>query len=220
MENDNDVTADSSTAGDGATQTSKQVPVENRVAELSRKTEKKLNDLASKLDQLVSYVDSQRAPKTTINLDADIDPKAYVDARVNQVYKEQIKEKQKESWAKALEIYPELDPENELYDEKFFKLADREFSRYREDDIESPLTAAESAARKLGLYEKRKDEHYRRDDSRRSRILGEGGSSSKETKKEQAPKMNASLLKRFFNIDAKKLEQRIKSDPNRYGKGD
>lgn len=219
-END-DVVADSSTAASDAGQSaSKSVPVENRIAELNRKTEKKFNDLASKIDQLMSFVNQAQTPKTTTSYDINIDPKDYVDARVKQVYKDQVKEKQKESWQKALEIFPELDPESDSYDDKFFKLADKEFSRFREDDIESPLTAAENAARKLGLYDKRIKEANLKDEVRRTRLLGEGGSTSKQTKKEAPVKMNENLLQRFFKIDPKKLQERIKSNPDRYGKGE
>jgi len=222
QDNGNDVNSmeSASSTESNNQETVKTVPVENRIAELNRKTDKKFNDLAAKLDQLSTYLTSMQptaARETTY--EGEMVPKGYVDARVKQVYEDQLREKQHQSWKQAVQMFPELDPESDSYDDKFFKLADKEFLRFRQDDVDAPLTAVEIAARKMGLYEKRSKEFVLEDDARRSRILGQGGAPTKSTKEEKSLKMNEGALKRFFGIDAKKLEKRIKSDPERYGKG-
>jgi hypothetical protein len=192
-----------------------QDPTKNLKSEMNRKFSK----LEQKIEQLLQQSVQTRSVspvEETDNFSAP-DYKRYVDARFQEAQKAEVVTSQEKAWQQALELFPELNPDSDQHDEKFYKLAD---SIYREFDLtrskNAPLLAAKQAALELGKIEQLAKEKLLKDEARRSRLISEGAAPSRESKKEREPQLNERNLARL-GVDAKKLRDRIKANKDKYG---
>jgi hypothetical protein len=211
-----DSQVDSSTSdvnhGTEASTAPKQVPVENRVAELNRK----LNGLSGKIDQLISSLHKPSAENASAVHDAAPgDP-------VSQLREEIMVDKHRDSFKKATDIFPELDQKSETYDEDFFREVD---SMYRQlsaiKDPDAPFKAAKLVALERGKFEQLEREKLFADESRRSRILSEGGAAPKQnTKPKESVPENLKALAQLLGTNQDKLKDHIKANAKRYKLGE
>jgi hypothetical protein len=85
-------------------------------------------------------------------------------------------------------MFPELDPDSDSFDEKFYKAVDAEFSSTNQrKDPKGPLKAAKLVALEMGKIEQLTRSSLLKDEARRSRILSEGSSTPREAKKDKDP---------------------------------
>lgn len=205
---------DNSTTPSENTQT--QDNYKNLKGEFNRKLDKMNREMSQKLDAVLNAFSTRNAASAAVSQTADeapevdTDVKQYVDNIVTQ-------QKQKDAWSEALTMFPELDPESESFDEKFYKAVDAEFSTNQRRDPRGPLKAAKLAALELGKIEQLARQNLLKDEARRSRILSEGASTPREAKKEKDPaaQFNRAGLARL-GINPEKLAQRIKNNKEKY----
>lgn len=188
----------------------------NLKGEFNRKLDKMNREMSQKLDAVLNAFSTRNAASAAVSQSADeasgvdTDVKQYVDNIVTQ-------QKQKDAWSEALTMFPELDPESESFDEKFYKAVDAEFSTNQRRDPRGPLKAAKLAALELGKIEQLARQNLLKDEARRSRILSEGASTPREAKKEKDPasQFNKQGLARL-GINPDKLAQRMKNNKDKY----
>lgn len=191
------------------TKNAQQDPIKNLKGEFQRKISK----LDEKLNAVLNAVQARtvtasQAVEETPEVDTDV--KQYVDT----VFTHQ---KQVDAWQEALGMFPELNPDSEAFDEKFYKAVDAEFSANLRKDPFGPLKAAKLTAMEMGKMEQLTKNKLLKDEARRSRILSEGSSTPREAKKTQDPasQFNIKGLARL-GIDATKLAKRIKENKDKY----
>lgn len=197
-------------------------PLENKVAELLRKVNK-VGELDKKFDQLLTQLNALTPQPKAAPIVEDSDEymtigqyKAYEGHKAQ----ETIKQQQGVNFAKAVEMFPELDKSSENFDAQFYNLTDKYFGDINPNDPEAPLKAAKLAALDLDKIGKAASKKVLDDDARRSRKLSEGGIPSRDTKPEPKGKMNDQRLKNLLGVDPAKVAARIKLNPTRYGKGE
>lgn len=186
-----------------------QDPIKNLKGEFQRKISK----LDEKLNAVLNAVQSRSASPLSQSVEetpeVDTDVKQYVDT----VFTHQ---KQVDAWQEALGMFPELNPESESFDEKFYKAVDAEFSSNLRKDPRGPLKAAKLTAMELGKLEQLTQTKLLKDEARRSRILSEGSSTPREAKKaDPASQFNVKGLARL-GINPDKLAKRIKDNKDKY----
>lgn len=186
-----------------------QSDIKNLKGEFNRK----ISQMSDKLDAVLNAFSTRNAvatPAVDETPDVDTDVKQYVSSVVTQ-------EKQKDAWQEALVMFPELNPESESFDEKFYKAVDAEFSTNQRRDPRGPLKAAKLAALELGKIEQLTRTSLLKDEARRSRILSEGSSTPREAKKEKdvASQFNVKGLAKL-GINPEKLAKRIKENKDKY----
>lgn len=195
----------------------KEVPLENRLGELTRKMNKFL-DLEKKVDLLVNYVNGLQPSNSSYPSSASYNSGySDVDSKIDQKL---VELKRFEAFNEAKKIYPQLDKNSDQFDERFYEAVDKEYLRFNQFDIEAPLTAAQIVAQRMGLTAKQIKEQVLLDDNRRTRVLAEGGAvDNKPSKADTASlsSMNEQRLSKYLGVNPEKLKQRIKSNPDRYG---
>lgn len=215
--NESAATEDSSTNTAAATSDAQAQDFKNLKGEFNRKISQMSQKLDAKLDAVLNAFSTRNNNVSTQSVDetpaVDTDVKQYVDSVVTQ-------QKQKDAWNEALEMFPELNPESEDFDEKFYKTVDAEFSTNQRRDPRGPLKAAKLAALELGKIEQLTRQSLLKDEARRSRIISEGSSTSREGKKEKET-FNLSDLQRQslakLGVNPEKLAKRIKDNKEKYG---
>lgn len=216
---------DSSNSNEGS-ERAKSVPVENRIAEMNRKAEKRFGSLETKIDQLINFVsESQQrsgggADKASQATDYEDDPVVVARSEVQNLRAEMLKEKQAASLQEACEIFPELDQQSESFDEDFYKAVDQEFRKLSSTkDPHSPLKAAKYVALEQGKIERLTRSKLLQDESRRSRLLGEGGTGQSRAQKKSSDELpaNLSALADILKVDKKGLKDHMKKNASRYG---
>jgi len=211
------VSVDSSAQDSSPESTQQPDLTKNLKAEMNRKFSK-INEQLTRLVQIVEQSATQKQPSVEEAVDEDApEYKRYVDARFQQAEQARVKSSQEQAWTKALELFPELNQESENFDQEFYKAADKFYGSFDlQRDPEAPLKAVKLAALELGKIEQLTKEKLLKDEARRSRLIAEGGSTPRESKKEKEPALNEKSLARL-GIDPKKLKERIKSNKDRYG---
>lgn len=187
--------------------------LDNKVAELLRK----VNKISEVLPQLTApaRVAAPQVEQNYVDDSTEFMTKAEYKAYEAQRTTESLKLKQRDSYKAAMELYPELAAK----DSEFYSAVDQYFSRNFSSDPNGPLEAAEFVAYKLGLSKQRIEKEVLNDETRRTRLLSEGGISPKTQKTEQvASKLNENRLKNLLGVDPEKIKARIKADPTRYTK--
>jgi hypothetical protein len=187
----------------------------NLKAEMNRKFSK----ITDQLNQLAQMIQPRTQAPSAENASgyAEDTPeyKRYVDARFQEAQRAEVKAAQETAWHKALETFPELNPDSENFDEKFYKLADKYFTDYDLTRVkDAPLRAAREAALELGKIEQLTKEKLLKDEARRSRIIAEGASAPRDSRKEKDVKINEKGLARL-GINPEKLKARLKQDKYR-----
>lgn len=215
--NDNNTTGEghvdgqteSATSVKATSEQANQDPIKQIKGEFTRKFSK----INEKLDAVLNqFKAGNRAtgqlPVEETTIDTDV--KQYVDT----VFTHQ---KQVDAWQNALDMFPELNPDSEQFDEGFYKAVDAEFSTNQRKDPKGPLKAAKLVALEMGKIEQLTRQNLLKDDARRSRILSEGASTPRESKKEKDPasSFNVKGLARL-GIDPEKLAKRIKANKDKY----
>ena len=190
-------------------QQTQQDPLKNLKGEFNRRISK----LSEKLDAVLNAVGTRPAQASqpaaeAVNVDADV--KQYVDTAFTH-------QKQVDAWQSALEMFPELNPESDSFDEAMYKAVDAEFSTNQRKDPKGPLKAAKLVALEMGKIDQLARSNVLKDEARRSRILSEGSSTPREAKKEKdaASQFNVKGLARL-GIDPAKLAKRIKENKDKY----
>lgn len=201
----------SQVAGTEATQSTsdKADPIKNLKGEFQRK----LSKLDDKLNQILNTVggrSQQVSEPVDETADTDTTVKQYVSSALT-------KDKQMTAWNETLDMFPELNPDSEQFDEKFYKAVDMEFTSNQLKDPRGPLKAAKLVALELGKIEQLTRQSLMKDEARRSRIISEGATSPREAKKEKDPSsnFNAKGLAKL-GIDPKKLAERMKNNKDKY----
>jgi len=203
-------TSNSQVAGEAVAQAVASTPdsqesIKNLKGEFNRRISK-LND---KLDTLINRVSpvTQQADEA-VKVEPDV--KQYIDTALTH-------EKQVSAWQVALETFPELNPDSESFDENFYKAVDAEFSTNMRKDPKGPLKAARLMALELGKIEQLTRQSLLKDEARRSRIISEGSSTPRESKKDKDPSQgfNVKGLAKL-GIDPTKLAKRIKDNKEKY----
>lgn len=195
------------------------VPVENRIAELNRK----FSGLSGKIDTIISSL------QTKANTNAGADEalaRGTTTSRgpnaVDQLRDELLVEKHVDSFKRAVEAFPELDSKSDKFDEGFYNETDalfRQLSMTR--DPEAPLKAAKFIALEKGKFAQLERNKVLADESRRSRVLSEGGISPKSASKpkELVPE-NLQTLAGLLGADQSKLKEHLKANTKRYRLGE
>lgn len=214
METQNSVEAKAEAAGsaeEASTSEAKQAP--DPIKNLKGEFQRKISKLDEKLTAVLNAVQARTATSSTAAEEApqvDGDVKHYVDTVFNH-------QKQNDAWNEALGMFPELNPEGDAFDEKFYKAVDAEFSSNLRKDPRGPLKAAKLVAVELGKIEQLTQSKILKDEARRSRILSEGSSTPREAKKNQDPStsFNVQGLARL-GINPEKLAKRMKANKDKY----
>lgn len=212
------VNASTDAASSPEAQTQAVDPIKNLKAEMNRK----LSKISERLEQILPVVtqNQSRVPVAETDIDAAPDYKRYVDARFQEVQKDQVKKAQEQAWSQALEMFPELHQESEAFDEKFYKAADKYYGSFDlARDPEAPLKAVKLAALEMGKIDQLAKEKILRDEARRSRIISEGVSQTRESKREKEPQVNERALAKL-GISADKLKARMKANQEKYRDGE
>lgn len=185
-------------------------PIKNLKGEFQRKISK----LDEKLTAVLNAVQQGRTGSVSESVDetaeVDTDVKKYVDTAFTH-------QKQVDAWQEALTMFPELNPESDGFDEKFYKAVDAEFSSNQRRDPKGPLKAAKLAALEMGKFESLTKANLLKDEARRSRIMSEGISTPRDAKKEKDPAatFNTRGLAKL-GINPEKLAKRIKDNKDKY----
>lgn len=202
------------TSADSSPESNSIDPTKNLKAEFNRKLSKMQQQMDQRLQQILTAVSSSSAQTNTPAEKADFEEpeyKRYVDARFQESQKEQVKRGQESAWQNALELFPELNPDSEAFDEKFYKVADKFYGTFDlTRDPEAPLKAAKLAALEVGKIEQLTKEKLLKDDARRSRLIAEGAGSPRDAKREKPIQLNVGALAKLGIKDPKKLEERVK----------
>lgn len=184
-----------------------QDPIKNLKGEFTRKFSK----LDEKINQVLTAMQSRNTVEAPAEeADVDTDVKQYVNSVMTQTH-------QKTALQEAYEMFPELNPESDNYDEKFYKAVDAEFSTNMRKDPKGPLKAAKLIAMELGKIEQLTQNKLLKDEARRSRILQEGSSTPRDAKKASEavkPEYAKNLSRLGINLD--KLNKRIKDNKDKY----
>lgn len=194
------------------------VPVENRVAELNRK----FSGLTSKIDQLIESLQANSNQNVGAERpDARAESvKGYDD--VSRLRDEILTDKHRDSFKRAVEAFPELDKDSESYDEGFWKETDalyRQLSATR--DPEAPIKAAKFVALERGKFAQLERQKVLADESRRTRIMSEGGIAPKSASKpKETVPSNLQTLATLLGADQAKLKEHVSKNKKRYGLGE
>ncbi len=176
----------------------------NLKAEMNRKFSK-INDQLTKIAQSLGQGQVQAASPVE-ETENGMDLNKQVDARLAlRVHNQQFQE--------ALKTFPELNETNDDYDPSFYRLVDSIYTKFVKadpTDSEALQNAIELAASKTGKTQKLVQDKFLRDETRRSRIIAEGGAAPKEQRKEKEPEINLKALSRLGIKDPEKLKARIK----------
>lgn len=214
--------------GTDASTAPKTVPVENRIAEMNRKFNNLSSNLNEKIDQLINFMQTTNTKTPVENTTSysanppSNDVVAYTDTAVGKIREELLIEKQKQSFEKALELFPELDPKSDIYDSDFYTLVDAEFKKQAmSKDPNAPLKAAKLVALDQGKLEKLQRNQVLADESRRTRMLSEGGNApNKASKTKSAMPDSLKQLSQLFGVKTESVEKLMKSNPGKYGMGE
>lgn len=175
---------------------------------------RKFSKMEQKLDAVLNAFNTKQAPVSQASADeaieVDTDVKQYVDTALTQQH-------QKTALEEAYKLFPELDPESDQFDEKFYKAVDAEFTSNQRRDPKGPLKAAKLIALELGKIEALTRANVLKDEARRSRMLSEGISTPREAKKTQDPasQFNVKGLAKL-GINPDKLAKRMKDNKDKY----
>lgn len=186
--------------------------LKNVKGEFNRKISKLQEEIRAGFQALQSSRPATPAQLADDATNVDGDVKQYVSSVLTE-------QKQVDAWHEALQMFPELNPESENFDEKFYKAVDVEFSSNGRKDPKGPLKAAKLAALEMGKIEQLAKTNLLKDEARRSRILSEGSSTPREAKKEKdvTANFNVGNLARLGIKDPAKLAKRIKDNKDKYG---
>jgi len=141
----------------------KEVPIENRLAEMNRRMTKFETSVSSKLDQLIKTAPAGQtawpttSPPVANTVDAyiDQDTKRYIDSMFTNVRKEQVQQQQHSTYAKVVAQFPELDEAHDDHDVTFLKMANDYFDVLsKTNHPDAPQWAVQLAADKLGKTRK------------------------------------------------------------------
>lgn len=212
MDDIQDGQTENSTSSADATLAKKQ-PEQDIVKNLKGEFNRKI----SKLENMVaSLIETQSGNKQAKSVDETVSVDTDVKQYVSSVLTEQ---KQMEAYQQAIQMFPELNPESDDFDEKFYKAVDAEFSSNSRKDPRGPLKAAKLVALELGKIDQLTKASLYKDDARRARIVSEGTAATKEARKEKdvAANFNANALAKLGIKDPAKLAKRIKDNKDKYG---
>lgn len=208
--NSSDVAGEAQAPTLDATKANQSDPIKNLKGEFQRKLSKLDEKLNAVLNAVQARGSASVAQPAEEAVEVDTDVKQYVDTVVTQQH-------QKTAFTKAIDMFPELDPDSDSFDEKFYKAVDAEFSTNQRKDPNGPLKAAKLVALEMGKIEQLTRSNLLQDEARRSRILSEGSSTPREAKKEKDPaqQFNRQGLARL-GINPDKLAKRIKDNKDKY----
>ncbi len=205
--------AEASQEGSTPSENQTQPQATDHLKNLKGEFNRKLSKMEQKLDAVLNAFNtkssvSQEPADEAAEVDTDV--KQYVNSVVTQQH-------QKSALDEAYKLFPELDPESDDFDEKFYKAVDAEFTSNQRKDPKGPLKAAKLIALELGKYEALTRANVIKDEARRSRILSEGSSTPRESKKSQEPsaQFNVKGLARL-GINPDKLAKRMKDNKDKY----
>lgn len=192
--------------------TAAQDPTKNLKAEFNRK----LSKLDEKLNTLLSAVGNKGQNSPVEETDSEpTDSK-----RIKQEIKaENAKEVHHQQFQEAKKLFPELDDESDAFDATFYKDVDRTYEKLLKadpTDKDALKDAIELVANRTGKNKRIVKDEFLKDEARRSRIISEGASTSRESKREKDPQINESMAKRL-GVDPAKLAARIKANKDKYG---
>lgn len=217
MDNSQDSSAEASAAAAGNLEGSTlentkqaQDPIKNLKGEFQRKISKLDEKLQAVLNAVQARTTNSESQAAVEAPEVDSDVKQYVDSVLTQ-------NTQKTALQEAYEMFPELNPESEDFDEKFYQQVDAEFSTNLRRDPKGPLKAAKLIAVELGKIEQLTKTKLLKDEARRSRILSEGSSTPRDAKKSSEP-VKAEYAKNLsrLGINLDKLNKRIKDNKDKY----
>lgn len=186
-------------------------PIKNLKGEFQRKMSK----LDEKLNAVLNAVQARgNAQGSNQSADEAVDGDTDVKQAVNAAFTEQH---QRTAYQNAVEMFPELNPESDSFDEKFYKAVDVEFSSNQRRDPNGPLKAAKLVALEMGKIEQLTRTSLLKDEARRSRLLSEGSSTPRDAKKDKDPAshFNKQGLARL-GINPEKLAKRMKDNKDKY----
>ncbi len=187
------------------------VPLGNTLKEMTRK----FGNISKKLDMILqnnvqpNYSTADNASFNSNVTDEDV--KTFIRAQ-REEKAQAINDKQLASLDVVFKTFPELDKESDDFDAVFFNAAIKHEKQFDQFDPDRSLKAAKLAALDLGKMEKLTKSKVLQDDARRSRILSEGGTSTKEATAKSAPKteLNKAALSQYFKLDAAKVQKYLK----------
>lgn len=208
---DTGVKTDSSPQSEGAS------PSQDLTKNLKAEMNRKFSKVEEKLNQLINSMGS----KTIQSLPADeADEEITESSRLKtEIKAEAAREIHDQHFQEAKKTFPELDTESEDHDPKFFSEVDRVYSKFLKadpTDKNALKEAIEVVANRTGKSERISKEKFLNDEARRSRIIAEGTTSSRESKKEKEPQINEAMARRL-GVDPEKLAKRLKSNKDKYG---
>ncbi len=189
------------------------VPLGNTLKEMTRK----FGNISKKLDMILqnnvppSYSTADNASDNSPVTDEDV--KTFI--RTQRAEKAQaVNDAQLAVLDVVFKTFPELDQQSDDFDKAFFDLAVKHEKSINQADPDRSIKAAKLAALDLGKMEKLTKSKVLQDDARRSRILSEGGTSTKESSAKSAPKseINKSFLNQYFKLDAAKVAKYAKEE--------
>lgn len=192
------------------------VPLGNTMKEMTRKLNR-LGDISQKLDMILqnnvspSYSAPDKGSQSAGNA-LDVNVKNYIDSLRREDKQKDVEKAQTAVLGTVFKTFPELDKSSDEFDSGFFDLAVEYEKSIDQFDPDRSIKAAKLAALDLGKVEKLTKAKVLQDDARRSRILSEGGTSTKESTAKSAPKqtVNKANLARYFKIDSAKVEKYAK----------
>lgn len=228
QDTDSNTSTDVNQAPAASTAAKQGVPVENRIAELTRKMNNSYSKMDEKIDQLINYVQTvsnkpSAGNATTYSTQHEGDEAvAYTNVAVNKIREEMLVEKQRASFEKAIDLFPELDPKSDHFDEEFYKEVDTEFRQQSlSRDPNAPLKAAKLVALDKGKIEKLQRAQVMADESRRTRILSEGGSTpNKASKAKSGVTDSLRTLGGLLGVKPESIEKFMKTNSKKYGAGE
>lgn len=198
---------------------SRGVPLGNLLAEITRKLGRTHSDVSAKLDVLMQQQAAVPAQSPDKGADADmlkLDPavRRAINSVREEIKQDSVEKAQDASLEQVFKTFPELLKSSDDFDQDFFEKAVAIEKTLDRNDPERPMKAAKLAALEVGKLEKLTKAKVIADENRRTRMLAEGGSPSKDASKQNAksPKssVNKAAVQRWFKIDPAKVEKQVK----------
>lgn len=178
----------------------------NLKAEMNRKFSK----INERLDKVLNHIErSQPAPVEETSEPTDV--KTYIDSRFQAERAQEVRTQHERDYQEAVTKFPELDQNSDQFDEKFYALVDKLYTkRSKDNDPEALKEAVEVAAVRLGKVERLAQDKILKDEARRSRLISEGGTTSRESKKAESISLNLENLARVGIKNPDRLKERVK----------
>lgn len=205
-----------SAANESADRSTSQKQDQDAYKNLKGEFSRKLSKMNDQIAQLTNAVLAGKQSGSSQELaDEAVTNKSDAKRYVNEAFRE---EKQKTALDEAYRMFPEMNPNSDEYDDEFYKQVDAEFSLNLKNDPRGPLKAAQLVALQQGKIEQLTRANLIKDEARRSRILSEGGSQTREAKKAEkdpSSSFNTKNLARL-GINSDKLAKRMKANKEKY----